>query len=372
MAKISHEMIIKGGQYRGLSINGMPHKVVASLYRFMQRLRRCQEAIIEEYHPADEMRCPVHFCVGQEAVPAALWLLAKKEDYVFSHHRSHGYFLAKGAPMRSLLAEIYGRKTGANGGIAGSQEISCPAANFFSGAILTGGLAIAVGTALGFKLKGIPNVAFAGFGDGAADEGLFWEAINYAVLRKLPVVFLCENNRYATYSHQLKRQPADNISDRVSAFGAKTRALFGNDVIAVYKTLDEAIDYAHRGKGPFFIESYTYRWYGHVGPEDDDYLDYRPQTEVEFWKANCPLKLLEEKLFAEGLLNDVEKMRILKEIDDEIADAFKFAKESSFPDNKNWHSFNYATGTPMADRFLREVESEDFNQDQTDAIPGPY
>ncbi|KKL78950.1 hypothetical protein LCGC14_2019710 [marine sediment metagenome] len=369
---ISHEMIINRGRYRGLSINGVPHQVVATLYRFMQRLRRCQEALIEEYHPADEMRCPVHFCVGQEAVPGALSVLAEQNDYVFSHHRSHGYFLAKGAPMKSLFAEIYGRKTGANGGIAGSQEISYPAVNFFSGAILTGGLAIAVGTALGFKLKGISNVAFTGLGDGAADEGLFWEAINYAVLRKLPVVFLCENNRYATYSHQLKRQPADNISDRVSAFGAKTRALFGNDVIAVYKTLVEATDYARKGKGPFFIEFYTYRWYGHVGPEDDNYLNYRPQREVEFWKTNCPLKLLEEKIFSEGLLTDVEKMRILKEIDDEIADAFKFAKESSFPDNKDWHSLNYATGTPMADKLLREAESEEFNQDQADAIPRPY
>ncbi len=372
MSEISHEGIMKMGQYRFLSISGVDLRVLHSLYRFMQRLRRCQELLMEEYHPADEMRCPVHFCVGQEAVPAALSLLAVPDDYVFCHHRSHGYFLAKGAPMNALFAEIYGRQTGANGGIAGSQEISFPSINFFSGAILAGGVPIAVGTALGFKLKAIPNVAFACFGDGAADEGLFWEAVNYAVLRKLPVVFLCENNRYATYSPQRKRQAMDNLSNRVAAFGAKTHALFGNDIIAVYNTLAGAIDYARKGLGPFFIEAYTYRWYGHVGPEDDDYLGYRDKSELEFWKANCPIKLLEEQMFAADLLTEADKTATIKEIDDEIADAFTFAKESPFPDNTDWQILNYATATPLADKLLYETKSWEFDQDQADTIPGPY
>lgn len=370
MAEITHEAILKMGKYHDLSISAPG--VAKSLYKFMQRLRRCQEALIKEYHHADEMRCPVHFCVGQEAVPAALSLLVTKDDYVFSHHRSHGYCLAKGIPMRALFAEIYGRQTGANGGIAGSQEISFPSLNFFSGAILTGGVAAAVGVALGFKLREMPHIAFSGFGDGATDEGLFWESINYSVLRKLPVVFLCENNKYATYSPQIKRQPLDNISDRVLAFGAKTRTLFGNDAIAVHNAISEGIDHAKNGKGPFFIEAYTYRWCGHVGPEDDDHLNYRSTSELEFWKANCPIRLIEGKMIKEGLLSESEKKEIIDEIDNEICDAFKFSKESPFPDNVDWPRLNYATATPQADKLLSEIKSEKFDENQPDTVPMPY
>ena len=372
MAEISHEAILKIGRYRDLSINGMDTEVVKGLHRFMLRLRRCQEALMREYHPADEMRCPVHCCIGQEAVPAALSLLLAQDDYLFSHHRSHGYFLAKGAPMRSLFAELYGRETGASGGKAGSQEVSMPSVNFYSGAILAGILAIAVGAALGFQLKRRPSVAVTGFGDGAPDEGIFWEAINYAVLRKLPVVFLCENNRYSTYSHQLKRQPVDNIHQRVAAFGAKSRALFANDVIAVYSAIAEAINYAREEQGPFFIEAYTYRWYGHVGPEDDDYLGYRPKSELEFWKTNCPIALLEEQMVACGLLTPMIKAAIVDGIDDEIAEAFKFAKSSPFPSDTNWARLNYSTASPLADKLLHETKLSEFDQDQADTIPQPY
>lgn len=372
MARINHEAILKKGRYRDLSISGMDTEVVKGLHRFMLRLRRCEEALMREYHPADEMRCPVHFCIGQEAVPAALSLLLDPDDYLFSHHRSHGYFLAKEAPMRSLFAELYGRETGASGGKSGSQEISMPSVNFYSGAILAGMLAIAVGAALGFQLKRRPTVAVTGFGEGGPDEGIFWEAINYAVLRRLPVVFLCENNRYSTYSHQLKRQPADNISRRVAAFGMRSRALFGNDVIVVYSALAEAIDYAREGQGPSFIEAYTYRWNSHVGAEDDDYLGYRPKSELEFWKANCPINLLEEQMIISGLLTPTIKKAMIDEINEEVADAFKFAKRSPFPSDANWTKLNYSTASPLADRLLYEAKLGEFYEDQADTIPQPY
>ena len=372
MVTVSHEAILKMGRYSNLSISAIDTEAVKSLYRFMLRLRRCEEAIIKEYHPADEMRCPVHFCIGQEAVPAALSLLLTQDDYLFSHHRSHGYFFAKHAPMKFLIAELYGRETGANGGKAGSQEISMSSVNFYSGAILAGITAIAVGTALGFQLKHKPNISFVGFGDGAPDEGIFWEAINYAALRKLPVIFLCENNHYATYSHQMKRQVADNISQRVSAFGAKSFSLFGNDVIAVYSTVAEAINYVRKGEGPIFIETYTYRLNAHVGLEDDDYLGYRPKSELEFWRANCPIKLLEEQMLACGLLTPAIKERILNEISQEITDSFQFAKSSQFPRDTNWSKFHYSATSPLADSLLHETISGEFDKDQEYTIPGPY
>ena len=360
------------GRYRNLSLAGMDVQIVNDLYRFMLRLRKCEEAIIQEYHPADEMRCPVHFCVGQEAVPAALSLLLTPDDYLFSHHRSHGYYLAKGAPMNALFAELYGRETGANGGKAGSQDISMPSLNFYSGAILAGATSIAVGGGLGLKLNSKPGVVVAGFGEGATDEGIFWEAMNYTALRNLPLVFVCENNRYSTYSPQTKRQPADNISQRVEAFGIPTRKLFGNNVISVYSALAEAIGRARKRNGPLLIEAYTYRWYGHVGPEDDDYVGYRPKSELEFWKANCPIVLLEEQMFASGLLTPTIKATIIDEIDAEVTEAFSFAKSSSPPSVTDWATQNYSTTSPLADKLLHDAPMGEFDQSQADLTPQPY
>ena len=327
---------------------------------------------MEEYHPADEMRCPVHFCLGQEAVPAALSLLLSADDYLFSHHRSHGYYLAKGAPLKALFGELYGRETGANGGKAGSQDISVASVNFYSGAIVSGAIAIAVGTALGIQIRGETSVSVAGFGDGATDEGIFWEAVNYAALRKLPVVFLCENNHYATYSRQSKRQPADNISRRVEAFGVESHALFGNDVVALYHAIGKAIDHARTGRGPYFIEAYTQRWCGHVGPEDDDYLGYRQESELDFWKANDPIDLLEEQMVASGLLRSSDKEASTRQIDEEIAEAFRFAKESSVPAVTPWEPQNYGVGSPVADSLLYDAEAGEFDESQRDTIPQPY
>lgn len=274
--------------------------------------------------------------------------------------------------MKYLFAELYGRETGANGGIAGSQDISMPSLNFYSGAILAGSIAIAVGAGLGFQLRNKKCVAVAGFGEGATDEGIFWETMNYAALRKLPLVFLCENNLYATYSHQAKRQPGDNISKRVEAFGLNTRTIFGNDVIAVYLAISEAITHARMGHGPFFVEAYTYRWNAHVGPEDDDYLNYRPKSELEFWKRNCPIALLEEQMIAQGLLTSSEKAVIVDEIDREIAEAFEFSKKSRFPHVTSWSKLNYSTSSPLADKLLKDTSLGEFDQNQDDTVPEPY
>jgi TPP-dependent pyruvate/acetoin dehydrogenase alpha subunit len=361
------------GRYQDLSLDGVSPDLSMELYRFMVRLRRSEEALIDAYHPADEMRCPVHFCVGQEAMPAALSAVLEKDDYLFSHHRSHGYYLAKGAPMDALFAEMHGRETGADGGMAGSQDISMPSVNFFSGAILSGAVAIATGAALGFQLKGGKHVAVAGFGEGATDEGVFWEALNYASLRKLPVVFVCENNRYATYSDQLKRQPADNISERVATFGLETRTLFGNDVIAVYKEVRDAVARARSGQGPAFIEAYTYRRFAHVGPEDDDYVGYRPEAERQFWLEHCPIDLLTEAMVAQELLTPEGIAGVAAELDGEIAASFEFAKQSPFPVPRDWAAMNYAQSSETADALLADYGTVgDFNESQSDSIPGPY
>lgn len=372
MAELNHETILKQGRYRDLSIQGIDPNLVRALHRFMVRLRRNQLAMIKEYHPADQMRCPLHFCVGQEAVPAALSVLLQREDYLFSHHRSQGYFLAKGAPMQALFAEVFGRETGANGGKAGSQDISMSSVNFYSGAILSGAVAISVGVALGLQQKKLPQIVVAGFGESATDEGVFWEAINLAVIRRLPIVFACENNRYSTFSPMFKRRVRESVHEQAAVFGIETRALFGNDVVAVHAALADAVQRARTGGGPTFVEAFTYRWNGHVGPEDDDYIGYRPKSELEFWKANDPIALLEEQMRPAGLLTEASNAQLAAEVDQEIADAFAFAKSSAFPTEPDWEAINFDPTSPLADRLLSDVEAGVFDHAQKDAIPGPY
>jgi TPP-dependent pyruvate/acetoin dehydrogenase alpha subunit len=370
--ELNHRGIARIGRYQHLSIDGVEPNALLTLYRQMLRLRRTEEALIREYHPSDEMRCPIHFCIGQEAVPAALSTLVRPDDYLFSHHRSSGYFFAKHAPMREFFAEIYGRKTGANGGRAGSQDISHTASRFYSGAILTGAVSIAVGVAFGLQHQGLDSIAIAGFGEGATDEGAFWEAMNYVGLKKLPILFLCENNRYATYSDQLKRQASDNICERVLPFGVRSKRIFGNDVVLCQRTIAETMDYVRKGKGAALVEAYTYRWNGHVGPENDDVNEYRSEEEIQFWKNNCPISLLEERLLEAGYLDVRLKAVLESEIAEEITAHFQFAKESPFPSETDWRAMNWEENSPLADRLLATVSRSDFDERQTDAKLEPY
>jgi pyruvate dehydrogenase E1 component alpha subunit len=354
------------------SIEAISPELALQLYSEMVRLRVMEEELIKEYHPADEMRCPVHFCVGQEAGPAAVSVLIEPEDFVFSHHRSHGWYLAKVHTMGELFAEMYGRENGADGGKAGSQDISFAEANFFSGAILAGTYPIATGAALGFKTKGLPYCAVAATGDGSTDEGVTWEAINYSALKKLPVLFICENNYYSTYSPQHDRQLSCNISERVQQFGVPTRTFFGNDAVRWYLELKEAMTFVREGNGPIFLEAFTYRWNAHVGPEDDDYIGYRSEAEREYWKLNDPIVLLEKQMLAGGTLTGELKSEIYAKANQEVADAFTFARQGKFTTEPSWEKFNYSGLSPMADKLLINETSLDFDQYQPEALPGPY
>jgi TPP-dependent pyruvate/acetoin dehydrogenase alpha subunit len=360
--EINHATISRTGRYKAMDIGGIDANTLRSLLRQMMRLRRTEQAILNEYHPADEIRCPVHFCIGQEAMPAALSLLVEKEDYLFSHHRSHGYYFSKGAPMREFFAEIYGRATGCNEGLAGSMDLSHLDSRFFGGAILSGSIGIAVGAAQALQYRGSRQISIAGFGEGATDEGAFWEAVNFAGVRRLPVLFLCENNRYSVYSDQLKRQASDNMCERVATFGVPARRIFGNDVVLTYRTLKQEMDAMRGGAGPALIEAYTYRWNSHVGPDE----------ELAFWKQNCPIRLLEQELQAAGIIDDAWQQTVDRDITAEIADNFMFAKASPFPNAVDWHAMNWNPSSPLADRFLGNSTESEFDQYQAEAKLAPY
>ena len=312
------------------------------LYKFAKRLRVVEEIISQEYHPANQMRCPVHFCIGQEAAPASLNLILEKKDFLFSHHRSHGYYLAKNGPLKKLVAELYGKEDGANGGLAGSQDISYIKNNFFSGAILGGSIGIAVGNAMAQKIDKKKGITVVGFGESASDVGLFWESVNYAFLKNLPILFICENNDYSVFSRQSKRQAGKEIFEKVKTFGKYSEKIFGNNICSLYKKIQN-ITYSMRKKPhPFFLEVITYRHSSHYGPESDLNIGYRTLEELNFWKNYCPIKMLEKKMIKKKFItkNYIDQMN--KNFSKEVISAINFSKQSCFPKKLNIYNLHYA------------------------------
>lgn len=356
----------------GSRTNGVSKATALRLYREMRTTRLAEEALIREYHPADEMRCPVHFCVGQEASSAGVCLNLRQDDYTFVGHRSHGYYLAKGGSLKALFAELYGKSTGTNAGKAGSMEICDETINFYSGAILVGTVPIAAGAALATQMRGEDRVSIAVFGDGGADQGIVYETLNLAVLKRLPIVFICENNQYSTHSRQSARHGLCDIAGRARAFGMPGRRMYGNDAIKVYLAAKRAIARARSGHGPSLLELETYRWCSHVGPEDDDYMHYRSPEELSLWKQRCPIESLQKTLVGRGILNSETIDRLDREINSEIEDAFRFAKSSPFPEPDALLTDVFADRPQQHIPSWGETVEVPFDFHQPEAVPKPY
>jgi pyruvate dehydrogenase E1 component alpha subunit len=256
------------------------------------------------------MRTPTHFGIGQEAVAVGVCHALRPDDVVYSHHRCHNHFLAKGGSIYELAAELYGRADGCSGGRGGSVHITAPEVGFIAtSAILGETTACAVGSALAFKMDKTDRVAVTFFGEGAMDEGSFYESANFASLKKLPVLFICENNLYATESPLQQRQPAGtDLCERVRSFKIEASRIDGNDVREVFRTTDTLLKKLRAGTGPFFLECMTYRWREHVGPHFDHELNrnYRTREEVEAWMEQCPLKRSSERLARLGIATSAE------------------------------------------------------------------
>jgi pyruvate dehydrogenase E1 component alpha subunit len=341
------------------------------LYRQMQLIRRTEEILIHEYHPADEMRCPIHFCVGQEATPAALSLLLKRGDTVFSHHRSHGYYLATGAPLEKMVAEFYGKKTGANGGLAGSQELSYDASGFYSGTILSGAFALTCGSAFAARYNGTDNISVGVVGDGGMEEGIVYEALNLAAVKSLPALFVCENNGYSVHTPMEERSLSSHLVDRARSFGLDAHLLDGNDAISLHTAFTGILSRIRAGNGPVFVEVETYRYCGHVGPEDDDRYNYRPSTEIAKWKGRDPIRLLSAALRDGGVSAD-QLMAIDVACDEAVYGAIAAAKTAEFPDFDEAVTFNlrgdYST---VVKEFVDDIVS-DFDPAQQETALRPY
>ena len=337
-----------------------------NIYYNLNFVRNVQKEIIKRYHPADNMKCPMHFCTGQEIMPAAISSLLNKDDSVYSHHRSHGYFLGKKGSLKKMIAEFFGKSSGTNGGLAGSQELSDPDISFYSGTILSGALAMGVGDAFAKKYKLKKSINISVIGDGGMEEGIVNEAINLATLYKLPVVFICENNIYSTHTHIRDRVNKMSIINKIKPLGIQTLKIKTNNPFEVYKKMKNVILKARKNI-PQFVEIETYRFGSHVGPEDDDHYNYRPIKERKLWLKNDPVlkikNILKQRSGFEKFEQEIKK-KIIREIDN----AFLFAKKSKFP--KKYEHFNYSRKKTIIKKYYNNQIP--FGSRQEGHKPKPY
>lgn len=307
----------------------------------MLRIRRVEEAIAERYK-AQEMRCPVHLAIGQEAVAVGVCGALELRDGVFSNHRAHAHYLAKGGSLKAMLAELYGLEEGCCRGVGGSMHMIDLAAGFLGAVPIVGAtVPLAVGAAWASRLRGENKIIAVFFGDGTFEEGVVHESINFALLHNLPVLFICENNLYACYTRISDRQPDRPIHKVAAAYGCESHLVEGDDVEAILLVASNAVKHLRAGGRPVFLECSTYRWREHCGPEFDDDLGYRPNGELEERIAHCPIDYLAEVLcgMPDGarFIEDAEKI-----VAAEIESAFTAALASPLPNRDDLPGYLYA------------------------------
>jgi len=302
------------------------------LLHSMVRIRLVEEAIATCY-AGQQMRCPVHLSIGQEAVAAGVGAALRPEDQAMSGHRSHAHYLAKGGDLNAMIAEIYGKDTGCCHGRGGSMHLVDPAAGFMGAVPIVGStIPIAVGLAFANRQLKRDRVTAAFFGEAATEEGVFHESANFASLHQLPIVFVCENNLYSVYSPMPVRQPAQReVYQLAMAHGIVAHQGDGNDPLAVCELMREAAAHARSGQGPVFLELKTYRWREHCGPNYDNHIGYRTEAEFLAWKQRDPIANFEHRLRTAGLLDETRYTTFQQDVAAEIATAIAAAQRAPVP-----------------------------------------
>jgi TPP-dependent pyruvate/acetoin dehydrogenase alpha subunit len=322
-------------------------QLLLQMYSTMLRIRGFEETVAALLE-SGEIKTPCHLCIGQEAVAAGVCAALQPADTVWGNHRSHGHYLAKGGDLTAMMAEIFGRATGCSGGHGGSMHLVAPEVGVLGTVpIVAATVPLAVGAALAAKLRQDQTVSVAFFGDGAMDEGHVYESINLAALYRLPVIFVCENNFYASHMHLLDRRPHDNLYQIADFHGIPGAREDGNDVLAVYDAACKAVDRARTGVGPAFLEFRTFRWRGHVGPSWDTDVGIKRQDELKDWLPRDPIALARKRL-----LELAVPQSSLDAIDlcvrEEMEHAVTYARTSPFPDpdKTTEHVFTSPNGPP--------------------------
>ena len=302
------------------------------LYSQMLRIRKVEETISKKYGEK-EMRCPVHLSIGQEATAVGVCESLDKNDKIVTAHRSHAHYLAKGGSLKKMISELYGKVTGCAKGLGGSMHLIDIKAGVYAAVPIVGStIPIGTGIAWANKLKKNKNIVVAFFGDGATEEGVFLESLDFAALHSLPILFVCENNEYSVYSHISKRQSRKrSITKIANSLGIKSIKLNGNAVEQVFVETKKIVKKIKKSSTPYLIELKTFRNLEHCGPNNDDNLKYRKRSYLSFWKNKCPIKNYENYLKKKDFLSLKNKNNIQKMISKEIQQSFSYAKKSKFP-----------------------------------------
>lgn len=309
----------------------LENEKLIELYKIMQTIRMVEHSIEDEYR-FDEIKTPIHLSIGQEAISAGVCIHLEKSDSVIGTHRSHAQYIAKGGDIKKMIAELYLRKTGCSSGRGGSMHLIDPEAGVLgSSAIVGGNIPVGTGVALAAKLKNSNSITAVFFGDGAVDEGTFHESLNFASIKKLPVIYICENNSYAINSHITARHSSNDIYKWAEGYGIPSFQIDGNDVIKVSDLAQMAVSRARNGDGPTLIECITYRWKGHIGTVNDIGEGQRSQAEYDYWISKCPIKWYEDYLKGIGVLNASLIKSMTDEIGKMVKEAFEFAMNSAKP-----------------------------------------
>ncbi|MBB3239762.1 pyruvate dehydrogenase E1 component alpha subunit [Pseudomonas sp. Tn43] len=309
-----------------MSLQSLPQDIALDLLRDMVRIRRLEERAGELYGEG-KIRGFLHLYIGEEAVAVGVLHALAADDAVVATYREHGHALIKGVPMKTIMAEMYGRQEGCSRGRGGSMHLFDASTRFFGGnAIVAGGLPLTVGLALADRMQGGSRLSTCFFGEGAMAEGAFHESINLAALWQVPMLFCCENNLYAMGTALARSQSQTDLCTKASAYKVDTRSVDGMDVIAVYEAACDAVKHIREGHGPFFLEFRTYRFRAHS--MFDPQL-YRDKAEVEQWKARGPIHTYSAQLKAEGLLDEPGFLEILAEVDAEVEAAVAYAESGS-------------------------------------------
>jgi pyruvate dehydrogenase E1 component alpha subunit len=321
----------------------MKPDIAKQLLHQMRRIRHVELEIARRYGEG-KMRCPTHLSVGQEAVAVAVGLALRQTDLAVSGHRAHAHYLAKGGSLQAMLAEIYGKVDGCSRGKGGSMHLIDESVGFMGSTAIVGGtIPVGVGLAYGIKCKKSDQVSCVFHGDATVEAGVFFESVNFAVVKRLPVLFVCENNLYSVYSPLSVRQPQGrNIAQMAGGLGMAVDVGDGNDVAEVYDKALAALADIRANGGPRLLEFSTYRWLEHCGPNYDNDLGYRTEAEFLSWKAKEPIARFESLLRDGGVISAEEVVQVDAAISREVAAAFDFAEASPFPDAASAYTDLYA------------------------------
>ena len=304
---------------------------LVEMYRRMLRIRRFDETAAELLRRG-EIPGVCHTAIGQEATVVGACMALRPDDYMTGTHRSHGHPIGKGSDLKPLMAELFGKQTGVCKGKGGSMHL----ANFKVGSlgessIVGSAIPVATGAGLSAKLRGTDQVCLCFFGDGAATQGAFHESLNLAASWKLPVIYLCENNQYAVSTSCAYATSVKDISARAASYDIPGLTVDGQDAIAVYEVVSEAVQRARAGAGPTLIEAKTYRYLEHAEMIGVFMGGYRSEEEIAAWKQRDPIRLLRDRLLTQGVLAEAEAARVEAEVQAEVEEAVAFARQSPYP-----------------------------------------